>query len=243
MMDELDYVHEAERADQYRAACARLSGITVPRVYRELTTRRVLTMEFLEGETFKEFLHHREGVSNDEKFRVARLLTMSLWGPFLLSGLVHSDPHPGNFILMKDGRVGVLDFGAIKQLSPRWVAVNRRLFHAVAENQPVDMMALCFEAGFEFTDPDAARPFIEEILAIIARPLRTDDFDFSQAGMSRDLRNLTMKNAPRMVGIKPPKESVQFFRAVGGMSQNLENLGARGNYSATHVELLALAGA
>ena len=215
----------------------------MPRIYRELTTRRVLTMEFLEGETFKEFLHHREGVSNDEKFRVARLLTMSLWGPFLLSGLVHSDPHPGNFILMKDGRVGVLDFGAIKQLSPRWVAVNRRLFHAVAENRPVDMMALCFDAGFEFTDPDSARPFIEEILAIIARPLRTDDFDFSQAGMSRDLRNLTMKNAPRMVGIKPPKESVQFFRAVGGMSQNLENLGARGNYSATHVELLALAGA
>lgn len=240
MLDELDYVHEAERAEQYRAACARVPGIIVPRVHRELTSRRVLTMEFLEGETFKEFLHHREGVPNDEKFRVAKLLTRALWGPFLLEGIAHSDPHPGNFILLPDGRLGVLDFGAIKQLSPAWVDVNRRLFRAVVDDRPIDMLALSIESGFEFSDPEGARPFIEEVLAIISRPLRTADFDFGKAGMSRDLRNVMMKNAPRMVGIKPPKESVQFFRAVGGLSQNLENLGARGDYRATHLELLAL---
>lgn len=239
MMDELDYLHEAQRAEQYRAACAHVPGIVVPRVFTELTRKRVLTMEFLEGETFKEFLHHREGVPNDEKFRVAKLLTLALWGPFLRTGLAHSDPHPGNFILLPDGRVGVLDFGAIKQLSPRWVDVNRRLFRAVVEDRPVDMMALCVEAGFEFSDREGARPFIEEVLAIISRPLRTDDFDFGAAGMSRDLRNVVLKNAHRMVGIKPPKESVQFFRAVGGLSQNLENLGARGDYRATHHALLS----
>ncbi len=240
MMDELDYVHEAERAEQYREACARVPGIVVPRVFRALTTKRVLTLELLEGETFKEFLHNREGVSNDEKFRVAKILTDALWGPFLLHGVAHSDPHPGNFILLKDGRVGVLDFGSIKQLSPKWVDVNRRLFHAVVEDQPIDMMALCLEAGFEFTDAEASRPVIEDILAVISRPLRTTDFDFARAGMSRDMRNLGMKYATKMVGIKPPKESVQFFRAVGGLSQNLENLGARGNYRATHIDLLKL---
>ncbi len=241
LLEELDYVEEARRGELYREACAQLPGLVIPRSYPALTTRRVLTLELLEGETFKDFLARREGVDNAERFRVAGLLTQALWGPFLLHGVVHADPHPGNFMLLPDGRLGVLDFGTVKRLSPVWCSVNRRLFHGIVHGEPFDVVALSLESGFVFDDAAAARPFAEEVLDIIARPLRSDFFDFAEAGMSRELRNVMLKNAHRLPGIKPPKQCVQFFRAVGGMAQNLENLGASGNYRATHDALLALA--
>ncbi len=242
MMDELDYRQEAARAAVFAKASAALPDLVVPKTYATHTAEKVLTLELLEGQTFKEFLNdHGADASNDEKFRVARLLTRAIWAPFLLSGAIHADPHPGNFILMKDGRVGVLDFGAIKELSPRWVDVNRRLFAHVVRDEPMDVIKLSEECGFVFDDGEASRDFVESIIHIATRPLHTHDFDFGTAAISRDLRNLVMKNPLRIGGIKPPKESVQFYRAVGGLSQNLENLGARGDYKGVYGEMLELA--
>lgn len=240
MVDELDYLQEAERAEVFRAAAAPLPDLVVPRVFASHTSHKVLTLEFLEGETFKQYLHHGAEQSNDEKLRVARLLTRAVWGPFLASGAIHADPHPGNFILMSGDRVGVLDFGAIKTLSPRWVDVNRRLFASVVNDTPMDAVRLSIDCGFQFDDPEGSREFVTTIIDIATRPLKGHDFDFGKAAISRDLRNYIATNPLKIRGVKPPKESVQFYRAVGGLSQNLENLGARGDYKAVYAQMLEL---
>lgn len=240
MMDELDYRQEALRAHQFAEAAAGVSDIKVPRVFDELTSEKVLTLELLHGPTLKDLLHHSAQLTNEERFRVSRLLIRAIWAPFLQHGLIHSDPHPGNFILLADGTIGVLDFGAIKKLSPAWIDVNRRLFQHTMRGESWDCIQLSIECGFTFDDPEGARDFVATVVDIATRPPRSTDLDFKTAGISRDLRNHFLKNATRLGSIRPPKESVQFYRAVGGMTQNLENLGARGDFRSVYQELLDL---
>ena len=240
MMDELDYRLEAGRARQFALAAAPLSEVRVPRTFDGLTSEKVLTLELLPGPTLKEFLNTLDRRSNAERFTVSRLIMRAVWGPLLLNGTIHSDPHPGNFLLMADGKVGVLDFGAIKQMSPAWLEVNRRLFTYVVKGEDFDAIKLSIDSGFEFDDVVTARDFVQTVIEIATRPPRTRDFDFAQSYLSRDMRNHFLKNATRLGGIRPPKESVNFYRAIGGLSQNLENIGARGDFKAVYEEMLAL---
>ena len=240
MMEELDYRLEAKRALQFAQAAAPLSEVRVPRSFEALTSEKVLTLELLPGPTLKEFLNHLDEHSNEEKFNASRLIMRAVWGPLLLNGTIHSDPHPGNFLLLPDGKVGVLDFGAIKQMSPAWLDVNRRLFTYVVKGEEFDEIQLSIDSGFEFDDVVTARDFVQTVIEIATRPPRSRDFDFAQSYLSRDMRNHFLKNATRLGGIRPPKESVNFYRAIGGLSQNLENIGARGDFKAVYEEMLAL---
>ncbi len=239
LLEELDYRAEAQRAHTFRAAAAHLPALVVPGVDEALSSERVLTMELLEGQTVKDFMHHRPERSLAEVELVALLLTQAIWGPFLKSGLIHADPHPGNFLLLPDGRLGVLDFGAIKQLSPAWLEVNRTLFAAAVAGRPVDGVQLSLACGFQIDDPTASRAFIEQVVDIATRPVRTADFDYGRSGINKDLRLLFMRNALALKGIRPPKEAVQFYRAIGGLSQNLETLQARADFRAEFTRLLA----
>ncbi len=240
MMEELDYRLEAKRSRQFAAAAAPLTEVRVPRCFDELTSEKVLTLELLPGPTLKEFLNHLDRHSNEERFQASRLIMRAVWGPLLLNGTIHSDPHPGNFLLMPEGKIGVLDFGAIKQMSPTWLEVNRRLFTYVVKGEPFDAIKLSIDSGFEFDDVITARDFVQTVIEIATRPPRSRDFDFAKSYLSRDMRNHFLKNATRLGGIRPPKESVNFYRAIGGLSQNLENLGARGDFKAVYEEMLAL---
>lgn len=241
MMEELDYRQEAARALVFEEAARALPDVKVPHCLLELTGEKVLTLELLHGHTLKEFMHDpRASHSNDERYRVSRLLLRAVWGPLLVSGVIHADPHPGNFMLLPDGRVGVLDFGAIKRFSNAWVDVNRRLFGGVVRGAALDVIQLSIDCGFTFDDPAGSRDFVQGVIDIAIRPLATREFDFGKAFISRDMRNHFVKNTPRLPGIKPPKESVQFYRAVGGLSQNLESIGAVGDFRRVYEELLAL---
>ncbi len=237
LLEELDYQVEAERSFTFAKAAAPFPDLKVPKAYPELTAERVLTLEFFEGQTFKDFLADLPSHSDDERFRVARLLTRVTWGPFLCTGVVHADPHPGNFMLLKDGSLGVLDFGAIKQMSDRWTFANRKLFAMLVDGGPYDAVADSQAAGMQFDDPIAARPFVETMLEVACRAARTEQFDYATAFLNREIRNHFLKHALQLGSIRPPKEVAQFFRSVAGMNQNLENLGAHGPFRAEFIEL------
>lgn len=241
LLEELDYQVEAERSRRFAGALVAFPDLKVPKVFDELTAERVLTLEFFEGETLKEFIGRIDTHSNDEKFRISRLLTRVTWGPFLCTGLVHADPHPGNFMLLKDGSLGVLDFGAIKQMSEPWTFANRKLFDAILGGPAYDPIADSEKAGMVFKDGEAARPFVATVLEIACRSVNEPWFDFAGASMTRDMRNHFLKNALSLGTIKPPKEAVQFFRCVGGMSQNLENVGASGDFRQVFAQINATA--
>ncbi|XXF77506.1 AarF/ABC1/UbiB kinase family protein [Myxococcaceae bacterium GXIMD 01537] len=242
MMLELDYRREAALARGFARAVERLPELCVPRVIEERSAARVLTLELLEGPTLKDWVAGNP--SPEERFRVSRLLIRAIYGPFFIAGEIHADPHPGNFMVMPDGRLGVLDFGAIKRFSPRFVDANRRMFQRAMRGEPMDVLEQCREVGFTVELPDAeARELLREVLHIAGRPLRaTGGYDYATCAMNRDLKLYAARNAPRFLKVRPPPEAVLFFRSTGGLTLNLRLLAASGDFRAVYREVAELMG-
>jgi predicted unusual protein kinase regulating ubiquinone biosynthesis (AarF/ABC1/UbiB family) len=241
LMKELDYREEAARAKQYAKAAAVAADLVVPAPDDSLTSERLLTLELIHGETLKDVLGRIDEVPTLERFRISRLLIRAIWAPFLSSGLIHADPHPGNFIVMNDGRMAVLDFGSVKQLSPAWLDVNRRMFRWILDDAPMDVVKLSREAGFTITVKDAeCGPFIRGTVDIACQPVRGRDFDFATADTTRLMRNHFLKHAFKIPQMRPPTEGLMFYRALGGLIQDLQNLKARGDFRSVYEELATL---
>jgi predicted unusual protein kinase regulating ubiquinone biosynthesis (AarF/ABC1/UbiB family) len=226
---ELDYRREGRLAMEFARASARLPDIKVPEVFEDRTSARVLTLEHLPGVTLKTFL--ASAPDNAERLRVSGLLIRALHGTFLLEGTVHADPHPGNYMVMPDGRLGVMDFGSVKTFSRPFFFAHRDVFERVVEQRPIDVMALVHQVGFTVEIPDdEARGLLDELIDIAGRPLRGADYDYAADTSPAATRRLFARNPGKLLKIRPPPEGVLFFRAFGGLQQNLRVLGARGDF-------------
>jgi predicted unusual protein kinase regulating ubiquinone biosynthesis (AarF/ABC1/UbiB family) len=239
LMLELDYRREAKLAQGFARSVAKLPDLYVPQVIEDRSARRVLTLEFLEGQTLKDWV--TTSPDDAARFRVARQLIRATYGPFLDAGEIHADPHPGNFMVMPDGRMGLLDFGSIKRFSPTFVTANRRMFQQALRLETLDVLALCREVGFtvELPEPEA-EVLLREILHIAGRPMRASPYDYATCDINRDMRNHFTRNAVRMLRIKPPPEAIMFFRATGGLAQNLRLVGAHGDFRGVFLEVGSL---
>ncbi|NTX09758.1 AarF/ABC1/UbiB kinase family protein [Myxococcus llanfairpwllgwyngyllgogerychwyrndrobwllllantysiliogogogochensis] len=236
---ELDYRREASLAEGFARGVAELKDLYVPQVIASHSAERVLTLELLEGPTLKDWVTTVD--SNDERFRVSRQLIRATYGPFFGSGEIHADPHPGNFMVMPDGRLGLLDFGSIKRFSPRFVDANRRMFLQSMRLEPMDILRLSQEVGFTVELPgEEAADLIREVLHIAGRPMRLTPYDYMSCEITRDMRNHFTRNAARFLKIKPPPEAVMFFRSTGGLAQNLRLIGARGDFRGVFLEMAEL---
>ncbi len=241
MLLELDYRREASLCQGFTRSIARLPDLKVPEVIPERSSERVLTLELLEGLTLKDWVVSQPGP--EERFHVARQLIHAIYGPFFCAGEIHADPHPGNFMVMKDGRLGLLDFGSIKRFSARFVDANRRMFLQSMRLESVDVLGLSREVGFTLELPEAeAEEFIREVLHIAGRPMRAHAYDFATCEISRDMKQHFARNAVRLLKIRPPPEAVMFFRATGGLTHNLRLIGARGDFRRVYQEVADLLG-
>ncbi|CAI5489533.1 unnamed protein product [Closterium sp. Naga37s-1] len=122
---ELDYRHEATNATLFAKAHAHLPGITVPAIRSDLTSRRVLTMEWVEGEHTSDLLAQAQGVlgaaggeearqrAKQKLLRMVGIGVESSLEQLLVTGVLHADPHPGNLLLTPQGQVAYLDFGLL----------------------------------------------------------------------------------------------------------------------------------
>lgn len=236
MLAEVDYRREASLARAFAQACAPLPDLRVPEVIDARTSQRVLTLELVAGVTLRDFMAGEPSAS--DRFRVSRLLIRAIYGPFLLAGEIHADPHPGNFVVMPDGCLGVLDFGSIKRFSPGFADATRRVFQQALRHESVDPLAYCREVGFsiELSD-DEARELLSTLFHMAGEPLRSSEYDFAQSELSRRFRELFRAHATTFLKVRPPAEAVMFFRSVGGLGHNLKALGARGDFRAVYEEL------
>jgi predicted unusual protein kinase regulating ubiquinone biosynthesis (AarF/ABC1/UbiB family) len=113
---ELDFVREAEMTRRIAANLASIPGITVPKVVEELVSRRVLVLEYLEGERM--FAPGQKVRADLDGPALAAGITAAYGHQIMVDGLFQADPHPGNILILPDGRVALLDFGLTKELPP-----------------------------------------------------------------------------------------------------------------------------
>jgi aarF domain-containing kinase len=123
---EVDYVQEADTVEEFRRLLRDRDDVRIPKVYRDLSTRRVLTLEFIEGKHLRDYLKTKP--SQEERDRIGdRLLDLFFRQAFDF-GLLHADPHPGNYLFLDGGRIGLLDFGCSKKFDAAFIKEHRSLF-------------------------------------------------------------------------------------------------------------------
>ncbi len=178
--EELDYHQEAAAQRAFAAAYAGDPDIYVPPVVTE--TDHVLVTEWMDGTPLSKIIS--DG-SKAERDRAGLLLTRFLFSGPARAGLLHADPHPGNFRLLADGRLGVLDFGAVDRLPDGLPPVFGRLLRIMHDPDPDiteverELRADNFLRPGIAVDLDALRTF----LAPLAEPSAVETFQFSREWM------------------------------------------------------------
>lgn len=125
LLGELDYRAEADWLERFGRAFAGDAAIVVPAVDRARSTARVLTMERLDGRPLAELA---DGGDDPARAAAAQAIFRFAFGAPLSHGVFNADPHPGNYLVLGDGRVGFVDFGSCAQLSDEMRDAEQRLF-------------------------------------------------------------------------------------------------------------------
>lgn len=132
MSEELDYRIEAANIHLFQALYADDDEIVIPRVVESLTTHRVITLGYIDGYKIRDVF--AAGVDRELQDRVMLKLYDTTWQQLLCFGVVHVDPHPGNYLVTHHPKLGILDFGCIRILSSELREAYRDLNRALLEN-------------------------------------------------------------------------------------------------------------
>jgi predicted unusual protein kinase regulating ubiquinone biosynthesis (AarF/ABC1/UbiB family) len=151
--EELDYELEAQNQRRLARIFRGHPFIKVPEVVTSLSRERVLVSEFVEGVGFEEL----KGFAQEERDRVGEILFRFYFGCLYRQHQFSGDPHPGNSMLLADGRVAFLDFGLFKRMPAGAVELEIEVAKAVIDGDTDTIMRLGTETGF-FPDPDRFRP-------------------------------------------------------------------------------------
>jgi predicted unusual protein kinase regulating ubiquinone biosynthesis (AarF/ABC1/UbiB family) len=232
LLRELDYVQEAQQCRAYAEAARSYPELAVPEVIEDRSALRVLCLTRLQGPHLLEVIESKP--PPEERFRVGRLLIFAIWGPFYAARRIHGDPHPGNFLVLPDGRMGVLDFGATKLLSEPFAETYRSFLEANASGKrALEVGPALQRAGFRFLgdDVEEAYEFCQKLADIVERPIQSDEaYDFGDDAMVKDVRRLVQSHPRMALTIRPPPEAILFYRAATGLAHDLRLLGARGRF-------------
>ncbi|WP_028937538.1 ABC1 kinase family protein [Pseudonocardia spinosispora] len=203
MAEELDYRDEADNQRAFAKAFADDPEIRVPRVIA--SAPKTVVSEWITGTPLSVII--RDG-DQETRNSAGRLLSEFHYASPPRAGLLHADPHPGNFQLMPDGRLAVIDFGAVARLPEGSPIVLQRMTRMALRGESTELMELLRTEGFVREgmrlDPDDVLAY----LAPFAEPLLTDSFKFSrgwlqgQAERVGDLRSPDFKTG-RALNLPP----------------------------------------
>jgi predicted unusual protein kinase regulating ubiquinone biosynthesis (AarF/ABC1/UbiB family) len=136
---ETDYELEAANLGKARSVFHDVDGIVIPRVFPQFSTSRILTMERLEGVHISEFLARNP--SQEERNEVARKIIRAWYRMLYAARITYADLHPGNFLVLNDGRLGVIDFGFVWHADAEEWELVRKLDRPMTTGRPEDRIA------------------------------------------------------------------------------------------------------
>jgi predicted unusual protein kinase regulating ubiquinone biosynthesis (AarF/ABC1/UbiB family) len=240
LREELDYEREAAQMRLYALMLKDVPMVHVPMPVEAYSTRRLLTMTWLDGRPLMDRL--QENPPQEERNRIAEALFRAWYVPFYRYGVIHGDPHLGNYQVREDGTVNLLDFGAIRVFQPKFVRGVIDLFEAVRD----DNEALAEHAYRSWGFADITREkmdVLHEWARFLYEPLtqdrvrrisEDDDPQFGRAVAARVHAGLK-----RTGGVKPPREFVLMDRSAIGLGGVFLRLRAELNWARMFQEMIA----
>lgn len=204
LMEETDYRQEGEYIEYFHR---RFSGesVVTPRWIKDLSSRKVLTMTFVEGKHLKELLE--TDPSQQQRNYFGQLLWDFFHDQVEQRNFIHADTHPGNFFFRDDGRLGVIDFGCVKKFDEEFTQNYMQLLPMHLEGDEEAIRDLYTRLDIIKTDPENPEKeeeffqFCKNYGNTFARPYMEDDFDFGDPSFKRQInhyaRKMPIMNEPR----------------------------------------------
>lgn len=161
--EEMDYAAEGRNAERFRDSFKNWPNIHVPAIYWNATSAKVLTMDFIHGTKVVDL----EGLAARDvsAAKVNRLLIKTYLKQLLEDGFFHADPHPGNLLVMPDGRLAFFDFGMVGRITPALQSKMIDAFFHVVSKDPGGIAQDLIDLDFlkPGTNPDIVRPVVEKM--------------------------------------------------------------------------------
>jgi ubiquinone biosynthesis protein len=204
---ETDYLNEADNLERLTANFAAHPEVRIPGVYRQLTTRAVLVMEFVEGIKITDVAAlEAAGIS---RRRVAEVLVRAYYQQLLLDGLYHADPHPGNFLVQPGPTLVMLDFGAVEPVRDNLKAGMITFLRGLIARD--DDLALQGIETMGWVAPDGNRELLERTVRYYFKKLvalRFEDYgkiDLDQVVSRKEVRSVRGQLRELMRSVRYPE--------------------------------------
>ena len=231
LREELDYTRERQHMRLYGDLLGEQADIACPKPIDDLSTGRLLTMTWLDGAPLLTF----KDAPQEERDRIATLLFKAWWVPMMATGVIHGDPHLGNYSLTPGAnRLNLLDFGCVRIFPPRFVAGVVQLYLSLERDDFEGTMAAYEIWGFKGLTRKLAEvlnlwarfiyaPLLDNRVRTVADGVAPADYGRKEAF---EVRNLLKEHGPVTI----PREFVFMDRAAIGLGAAYLHLGAKLNF-------------
>lgn len=235
LLEETDYELEVSRSKSISKGCSHIPNLHFPEYYEDLSSPRVITMDWMDGKHIKEFL--QENPSQEVKNQIGQ----AMWDFYhhQIHNLmeVHADPHPGNFLMRPDGTLGIIDFGCVKVIPEDFYEAYFKLMSKDLIANDEELMPLLYELSFIYEDDSPAEKelyigIFKEMTMLLGMPFHADQFDFSDDAYFAKIYGLSerlssMKELRNSKHPRGSKHGLYVNRTYFGLYQLLNMLQAK----------------
>ncbi len=242
LAEELDYTQEAQNLKTYGDIFKDQSAVKIPSVYDALSTPRLLTMKWLEGQRLRDILE----TSQEYRNRMAEIAFKAWYYPLFHHDIIHGDPHLGNYTFRDEKSaegegINLFDFGCVRRFEAPFIQAIQDLYHALEkEDRALEVHA--YEAlGFKGLTKEMlevlrlwATLLYEPVLDDRVRPMQKD-----HSGVyGREMADKVHQELKKLGGVAPPREFVFMDRAAVGVGSLCMHLRAESNWAQLYRRLL-----
>ena len=235
LLEETDYILEVKQSKEISEACANIPNLKFPKYYEELSSERIITMDWMDGIHLSEFTK----LNSDQN--LANKIGQALWDFYMFQmhklKAMHADPHPGNFLVDKDYNLIAIDFGCVKripqdfytpyfQLSDRENLNNKEFF-----NQKLYELEILQESDSK-KEIDFFTEMFYEMFHMFSTPFQSETFDFTDEAFWNNLTDLSERYSKdpelrKMNGSRGSQHFLYMSRTFFGLYNLLHDLEAK----------------
>ncbi len=235
LLEETNYVLELKQSNEIAKACKSITNLSFPNYYEDLSSDRILTMDWMDG------IHLSEFTKSNNSQEISNTLGQALWDFYMYQmhvlKKVHADPHPGNFLVSKSNELIVIDFGCMKEVPESFYVPYFELANKENIENPEFFEKKLYELEILRKDDTKEeikffKSLFHEMLSLFTLPFHSKEFDFSDEDFFGKIADLGQKYAKsaefkKMNGNRGSKHFIYINRTFFGLYNLMHDLKAK----------------